>query len=75
MDVIAIVVSVHSMAVAGGGTVLAHTRANEALAEFGKAAASALWSGVQEAVRRGGSLRICPTCGQSAACTSRQGRC
>lgn len=52
MDVIAIVVSVVSLAVAGMGTVLANKRAKEALAESRKAAASALWSGVQEAVQR-----------------------
>lgn len=52
MDVIAIVVSVLSLAVAGVGTVLANRRANEALAESRKAAASALWSGAQEAVQR-----------------------
>ncbi|MDQ1677807.1 MAG: hypothetical protein QOC93_2951 [Actinomycetota bacterium] len=52
MDVIAIVVSVLSLAVAGVGTVLANRRANEALDESRKAAASALWSGVQEAVQR-----------------------
>lgn len=52
MDIIAIVVSVLSLAVAGVGTVLANRRANEALAESRKAAASALWSGAQEAVQR-----------------------
>jgi hypothetical protein len=52
MDVIAIVVSVLSLAVAGVGTTLANRRANEAIAESRKASASALWSGVQEAVQR-----------------------
>lgn len=52
MDIIAIVVSVVSLVVAGMGTVLANRRANEALAESRKAAASALWSGVQGAVQR-----------------------
>jgi hypothetical protein len=52
MDVIAIVVSVLSLAVAGVGTVLANRRSKEALAESRKAAGSALWSGVQEAVQR-----------------------
>lgn len=52
MDVVAIVVSVLSLAVAGVGTVLANRRANEAIAESRKAAAAALWSAVQEAVQR-----------------------
>lgn len=52
MDVIALVVSVLSLAVAGVGTLLANRRANEAIAEARKAAASALWSGIQEAVQR-----------------------
>lgn len=52
MDVVALVVSVLSLAIAGAGTVLANRRANEAIAESRKAAASALWSGIQEAVQR-----------------------
>ncbi len=52
MDIIAMIVSALSLAVAGVGTVLANRRANEALAESRKSAASALWSGVQEAVQR-----------------------
>jgi hypothetical protein len=52
MDIIAIFVSVLSLSVAGVGTALANRRANEAVAESRKAAASALWSGVQEAVQR-----------------------
>ena len=52
MDVIAIAISLISLAVAGVGTALANKRAKEAIAESRKAAASALWSGVQEAIQR-----------------------
>ena len=52
MEVTAVIVSALSLAVAAVGTALATRRANEALAESRKAAASALWSGVQEAVQR-----------------------
>lgn len=52
MDILAIVISAFSLVVAGAGTALANKRANEAIAESRKAAASALWSGIQEAVQR-----------------------
>lgn len=52
MDVVAIVISLISLAVAGIGTALANKHAKEALAESRKAAASALWSGAQEAIQR-----------------------
>lgn len=52
MDINATIVSALSLAVAGAGTVLASSRAKEALAESRKSAASALWSGVQKAVQR-----------------------
>jgi hypothetical protein len=51
VDAVALALSVLSLAVAGVGTVLANRRANEAIAESRKAAASALWSGIQEAVQ------------------------
>lgn len=52
MDVIAIVISLFALAVAGVGTALANRRAKQAIAESRKAAASALWSDVLEAVQR-----------------------
>ena len=52
MDIVAVVISLISLAVAGLGTALANKRAKEAIAESRKAAASALWSGVQEAIQR-----------------------
>lgn len=52
MEVGALVVSGLSLAVAVIGTVLSNKRSGEALSESRKAAASALWSGVQQAVQR-----------------------
>ena len=52
MDVIALVVSGLTLAVAVVGTVLSNRRSSEALAESRKAATAALWSGIQEAVQR-----------------------
>ncbi|MGB7447583.1 MAG: hypothetical protein WA892_00485 [Ornithinimicrobium sp.] len=52
MEAVALVVSVLSLAVAGVGSWLANRRASEAIAESRKAAESALWSGIQEAVQR-----------------------
>ncbi len=52
MDVIALIVSGLSLAVAAVGTVLSNKRSSEALAESRKAATAALWSGIQEAVQR-----------------------
>lgn len=52
VEVIALVVSGLSLLVAVLGTVLSNRRSREALAESRKAAAAALWSGVQEAVQR-----------------------
>src|SRR5665647_2898743 len=52
MEVIALVVSALSLAVALVGTVLSNRRSSEALAESRKAATVALWSGAQEAVQR-----------------------
>ena len=52
MDVLALIVSVTSVALAGLGTWLAHKRATEALEEARKAVASALWSDLQDAVQR-----------------------
>ncbi|MGN6250820.1 MAG: hypothetical protein ACTHNS_03280 [Marmoricola sp.] len=48
----AVILSGLSLVVALAGTALANKRSNEALAESRKAAASALWSGVQQAVQR-----------------------
>jgi hypothetical protein len=52
LEQVALIISVLSLAVAGVGTVLSNRRASEAIAESRKAAASALWSGIQEAVQR-----------------------
>ena len=52
MDVLALIVSVTSVALAGLGTWLANKRATEALEEARRAAASALWSDLQDAVQR-----------------------
>lgn len=52
MDVTALAISVLSLMVAGVGTVLANRRSKEAIEESRKAAASAMWLGVQEAVQR-----------------------
>jgi len=52
MDVLALIVSVISVVLAALGTWLANKRASEAMAESRKAAASALWSGIQDAVQR-----------------------
>lgn len=48
----AVILSGLSLVVALVGTALANKRSNEALAESRKAVASALWSGVQQAVQR-----------------------
>ena len=52
VDVIALIVSGLSLAVAAVGTVLSNKRSSEALAESRKAAAAALWFGIQEAAQR-----------------------
>lgn len=52
MEVIALVVSGLSLAVAAVGTVLSNKRSSEAIAESRKAAAAVLWSGMQEAVQQ-----------------------
>jgi hypothetical protein len=52
MELAAVILSCLSLVVAVGGTALANKRSSEALDESRKAAASALWSGVQQAVQR-----------------------
>jgi len=52
MDIAAVVISLISLIVATLGTALANKRAKEAIAESRKAAASALWASVQEAIQR-----------------------
>lgn len=52
VELAAIILSGLSLVVAVVGTGLANKRSNEALNESRKAAASALWSGVQQAVQR-----------------------
>lgn len=52
MDLAAIIVSGLSLVIAVVGTVLANKRSKEALDASRKAAASALWAGVQQAVQR-----------------------
>lgn len=52
MEVIALLVSVLSLAVAGIGTFQANKRATEALAESRRAAGDARWFAAQEAVQR-----------------------
>jgi hypothetical protein len=52
VELAAVIASVLSLIVAIAGTALANKRSNEALDESRKAAASALWSGVQQAVQR-----------------------
>ncbi len=52
MDIAAVVISLISLTVATLGTALANKRAKEAIAESRKAAASALWASVQEAIQR-----------------------
>lgn len=52
MDLAAIILASLSLVVAVVGTTLANRRSTEALEESRKAAASALWSGVQQAVQR-----------------------
>lgn len=52
MEVMALVLSGLSLLVAGVGTVLSNRRSSEALEESRKAAATALWSAVQEAIQR-----------------------
>ena len=52
MEITAIFLSGLSLVVAIAGTALANKRSSEALNESRKAAASALWSGVQSAVQR-----------------------
>lgn len=52
MELAAVILSSLSLIVAIAGTALANKRSNEALDESRKAAASALWSGVQQAVQR-----------------------
>lgn len=52
MELAAVILSGLSLIVAIVGTALANKRSSEALDESRKAAASALWSGVQQAVQR-----------------------
>jgi type II secretory pathway pseudopilin PulG len=52
MDVIALVISILSLLLAGAGTLLSNKRASEALEESRKVKYGALWSGAQEAVQR-----------------------
>ncbi|GAA4765719.1 hypothetical protein [Citricoccus nitrophenolicus] len=52
MDILALVTSVLSLAVAGIGTYQSNKRAKEALAESRKATADARWFALQEAVQR-----------------------
>ena len=52
MEITAIFLSGLSLVVAIAGTALSNKRSSEALNESRKAAASALWSGVQSAVQR-----------------------
>jgi hypothetical protein len=52
VEIVALVLSGLSFAVAVIGTVLSNRRSSEALAESRKAAETALWSDVQEAVQR-----------------------
>jgi len=52
MEFAAVILSGLSLVVAIVGTTLSNRRSNEALRESRKAAASALWSGVQDAVQR-----------------------
>jgi hypothetical protein len=52
VELAALILSGVSLIVAIAGTALANKRSNEALEESRKAAASALWSGVQQAVQR-----------------------
>ena len=52
MELAAVILSGVSLVVAIAGTALSNKRSSEALEESRKAAASALWSGVQRAVQR-----------------------
>lgn len=52
VDLAALILAFLSLVVAIVGTTLANRRSNEALEESRKAAASALWAGVQQAVQR-----------------------
>lgn len=52
MEIAAVVISLVSLIVATVGTALANKRAKEAIEESRKAAASALWASVQEAIQR-----------------------
>lgn len=52
MEIVAVILSGLSLVVAIVGTALSNRRSSEALRESRKAAASALWSGVQDAVQR-----------------------
>lgn len=52
MDILALVISVLSLTVAGVGTYQANKRAKEAVTESHKAAADARWFAIQEAVQR-----------------------
>lgn len=52
VELVAVILSGLSLVVAIAGTALSNRRSTEALQESRKAAASALWSGVQQAVQR-----------------------